>query len=256
MDGSGGTDRDRPVVVHGRWTMPAPHPRPSLEATLSTAGDGWVLHHGGPESATLLGWTTAELRAVSADNLLHPDDRDRLDEVAAGVAGRSDAFVPLDLRILARDSRYWWTLWHLALTADGSAELHGTDVLGPDRDPARAPLVATWRWNVETDAVSWSPELLDIFAMHVGPPASFASFLATVHDDDRAHVERHLRRAVRDGDPFRYTFRCPTEGTRDRVFHAVGRCGVDGAGSRQVIGLVKYLNPPSSGATQPVIGCG
>ncbi len=254
MNGSGATDGERPVHVHGRWTVPASSPGWSLDATLAGSPEGeWLL--AGDGVIMLLGWTPSELRAITASDLLHPDDRDRLGDIAAGAATQPGRFVPVEVRILARDSRYWRTRWHMIAAPDGRCELHGIDYVGPD--PGRGPVVATWCWHVESDVVSWSPELLDIFALHVGPPASVSSFLATVHEDDRPHVARHLRLAVQHGDSFQYTFRCPMTDERELWFHAVGRCCVDADGSRQVGGLVKYLNPPSSSATaEQIIGCG
>ena len=253
MNGTGATDGERPVQVHGRWTVPATSPVWSLDATLSASAHGdWLLV--GDGVVALLGWTPAELGAITASDLLHPDDRDRLAGIVADAATRPGQFVPVEVRILARDSRYWRSRWHLTATTDGRWELHGIDYVGPD--PGRGPVVATWCWHVESDVVYWSPELLDIFALDVGPPASVDSFLATVHEDDRPHVARHLRLAVLDGDSFQYTFRCPTGDGHDLWFHAVGRCCVDAEGSRQVGGLVKYLNPPSSATADQIIGCG
>ena len=254
MDGSKAGDAERPVKVHGRWTVAATSPSWSLVARLATteAGD-WVVPRDGV--TVLLGWTASELRAMTASALLHPDDRDRLDALIDEGRAEPGRFVPVDVRLLARDSRYWRTRWHLTVAPDGGAELHGIDALGPE--PGRGPVVATWRWNVTADIVSWSPELLDIFALDVGPPASVASFLATVHEDDRQHVARGLRLAVLHDDSFQYTFRCPTKDGRDHWFHAVGRCTVDAAGSRHVAGLVKFLNPPAPRASaDKVIGCG
>ena len=254
MNGSGATDGERPVQVHGRWTVAATSPTWSLAATLSASPQGdWLLP--GDNVTMLLGWTPAELQAITGSDLLHPDDRDRLEGIVTNAANRPGHFVPVEVRILARDSRYWRSRWHLTFALGGPCELHGIDFVGPD--PGRGPLVATWRWHVETDVVSWSPELLDLFDLNVGPPASVGSFLATVHEDDRHHVARHLRLAVLHDDSFQYTFRCPTSEGRDLWFHAVGRCCVDADGAREVAGLVKYLNPPSTPATaERIIGCG
>ena len=60
---------------------------------------------------------------------------------------------------------------------------------------------ATWRWNLETGEMKWSPEA---FALHgresdsVRP--SFEEWLASVHPDDRESVRNSLARALQSAD--------------------------------------------------------
>jgi PAS domain-containing protein len=234
--------------------MAASRHRWSPRASLSCGGpdDWWRLRCDVTQGdSTLLGWTAAELHLVPGDDLVHPDDRDLLDELRGGpCTGR---FIPVELRILARDSRYWWTRWHLIVAPDEVCQATGVDYLLPAG--AAAP-VATWRWNVDHDIVSWSPELLDMFDLRWGPPVSLEAFLASVHEDDRASVAGRLRVAVIDGEPFGYTFRCPTGGVYERWFCAAGRCCRTPDGTRVVGGLVKYLNPPEAPVAGAVIGSG
>jgi PAS domain-containing protein len=244
----------RLVRVFGRLTMAASqhHWSPRATLTRSAAGDWWRLRCDTTQGDTsLLGWTAAELHLVPGEDFLHPDDRDELDALRCGAC--TGRFIPVELRILARDSRYWWTRWHLVVGPGGSCEATGLDYIRP---AGAASPVATWRWNVDRDIVSWSPELLDMFDLRWGPPASLASFLASVHEDDRASVAGRLRLAVIDGEPFGYTFRCPTDGAYERWFCACGRCYSKLDGTRVVGGMVKYLNPPPSRGAATVIGSG
>jgi hypothetical protein len=182
---------------------------------------------------------------------MHPDDRDALDDVAA--AGLGPAFRPVELRFLARDGRYWTTGWFLTTGRSAMSRLDGVDYIGP----ADAGLpVGTWRWHVDRDVVFWSPELLDMFGLRVGPPASLAAFLANVHGDDRPNVAAQLRLATTQSKAVGYSFRCPTSGTRDRCFYGSGRSYVEADGARVVAGLVKYLNAPADPSSRPVIGRG
>jgi hypothetical protein len=255
MNGRNGRgDWDGPVRVQGRWTVSAaalqwPVPRIALDWT----SDEWSVPTSTVKEceALLLGWTAGELRAVPVADLVHPDDRDLLDDVSSAPVS-SGSFVPVDLRILGRDSRYWWTRWRRRHTLDAGCALDGATYLRPDEWGCP---VGTWRWYVDVEAVSWSPELLDMFGLQVGPPASQAAFLATVHADDRASVATTLRRAVDERGPFAYTFRCPAGAGLDRWFYAAGRCYVDHDGADVVVGLVKYLNAPPTGG-RAAIGCG
>lgn len=242
-----------PLRIQGRLTLAAFEQRWAPEASLAEAAPGhWNLAAGG--SSMLLGWSPADLAVIPALELLHPDDRDVLLDATAPIGSGRIPFRPLELRVLARDSRYWWTRWHLGAQSDGALMALGVDYLQPAVDSG--PPVGTWHWDADRDVVSWSPELLDMFGMQIGPPASYDAFLAVILDDDRDGFARHVERALVEGQPFVATFRCPTKGEHDLWFHATGcRCAAD-PGQRRLSGLVKYLNPPSTWPRRSPIGCG
>ena len=86
-----------------------------------------------PDSDGLLGWSVAELAMISGRDLIHPDDRDALEPLVDRWrgGGRQIPFVPLTVRMLGRDQRYWWTAWRLWPSADGIGAV-GVHYLGPD----------------------------------------------------------------------------------------------------------------------------
>lgn len=245
-----------PVRVEQRW-LPASSPTQwSPSATIRGIGDGDCTMTSAA-GGDVLGWSTTDLASLSAGDLIHPDDRDRLLELAVRVRAAGSRFMPLQVRLLARDRRYWWTRWHLWSTPDRSTVLAtGVDYVAPSGE--LGPPVGLWWWDVDTDAVSWTTELLDMFALTVGPPATYRAFLDVVLDDDRDDVARAIDVALITGEPYVITFRWPTTGGRDRWFHATGRRLPATAGRPcRVGGMVKYLNPPPATGREPVvIGCG
>ena len=46
----------------------------------------------------------------------------------------------------------------------------------------------SWQWDIEINKVSWSTVLYDIYGLDTGHRLSFESYLAQVHDEDRARV--------------------------------------------------------------------
>ncbi len=253
---------------------PMRHPPPVAGGETAAepgAADPWrvpaMLFHGelavvrlGAAASSLLGWSPTELRVVSGWDLTHPDDRGRLADALAprspiAVAPRAPItvapFAPLCVRMLGRDRRYWWTRWDVRPLGGPGVVAVGVDILHTCGDVA--PPVGTWLWDVDADVVSWSPELLDMVDVRVGPPVSCAAFLASVLEDDRQLVHRAIERALATGEPYAVTFRCPTRAGRDRWFHATGRCDPArrAAGARRLGGLVKYLNPPPSRSPVP-----
>jgi hypothetical protein len=196
----------------------------------------------------LLGWTSAELLCAPHLEWVHPDDRDALVESADTVCGAQHGgrYWPVEMRILARDRHYWWTRWHVWVSGDPPVAC-ASAVDYVERDADVGPPVGTWRWDVDADSVVWSPELLDMFALGIGPPADYERFLAGVHAEDRDEVDRAVRWSLLSGEPYVADFRAfgECEG-RDRWFHAAGR--VEPAANDlpgQLCGIVKYLNPPN-----------
>ncbi len=192
----------------------------------------------------LLGWSSDELRCAPFGEWVHPDDREGLVAAAHRVLMVADGrFWPLEVRILARDRRYWWTRWHLWLSPVRCAVCaSGVDYLDPDG--VVGALVGTWRWQLDADHVVCSRELLDMLALDVGTPATYERFLDAVHDEDRPELEQAVRWSVRSGEPFVADFRGVENGDRDRWFHAAGHFEADARGSGgQLCGIVKFLNP-------------
>jgi PAS domain-containing protein len=220
--------------------------RSSLRAIhCDSHGDGGTFVLQAP-ARELLGWSSDELAVVPAEQLVHPDDRDVIGATAMRVGGRTAPFLPIDVRLLSRDSRYWWTRWHLFLRPDGSTVAAGQCLLQPaDTGPA----IGVWSWDVGSDTVAWSAEVLDMFGFRRTPPSSYAAALDIVHADDREVVASRADMALAHGEPLAVTFRSAAVGRRDRWFHASGR-RCETYGQRRLAGVVKDLNPvcgPHSG---------
>ncbi|MET0911017.1 MAG: PAS domain-containing protein, partial [Ilumatobacteraceae bacterium] len=186
-------------------------------------------------------------------------DRDLLAEAADGLRTSSvpNAFVPLEMRVLARDRRYWWTRWSVASTEDGTqVRAVGVDYLAPH--PTKGPPAGTWLWDADHDTVTWSTELLDMFGFDVGPPVAYGDFLAVVLDDDRDSIDRAVRATMADGGPYVVDFGIADPSGREHWVHAAGRLQDRPPGStRQLGGLLKYLNPARRDRPRrPPTGCG
>ena len=227
----------RPATLRARWAR---------WAVIAGVGDVDGVFRLADWSGDLLGWTPSELRHAPYGEWVHPDDRDVLVEhaervVTSTVGGR---YWPVEVRLLGRDRHYWWTRWCLWSPLDPPmVTAVGVDYVGGDGE--LGPPVGTWRWNIGTDTVVWSAELLDMFALAVGPPASYQTFLATVNVEDRAEVDRAVRWSVLSGDPYVADFRAAhRERGRERWFHAAGRVeAATGQQPERLLGIVKDLNP-------------
>jgi PAS domain-containing protein len=163
-------------------------------------------------------------------------------------------FAPVAVQVLSRHSRYWQLRGYLTRPPGQDlvvARISTVEPLTVIGNP-----IGVWRWDADRDIVTWSPELLSMFDLRLGPPASYTAFLDTIIDEDREDVARHIERARDHSDEFTATFRCTGRGEHQPWFHAAGRGTTTPAGRRHVAGIVKYLNPPRTWWTAAATGCG
>jgi PAS domain S-box-containing protein len=68
--------------------------------------------------------------------------------------------------------------------------------------------LGSWEWDIAADRVSWSDEMHRIWGLRPGDlGASYESYLASIHPDDRARADAAVRQAVQDRQPFAFEHR-------------------------------------------------
>jgi signal transduction histidine kinase len=90
--------------------------------------------------------------------------------------------------------------------------------------------VGSWSWDVDADRVTWSAELYRLNEIPDGSPMTYASFLNTIHPDDRELMRRAVERALADAEPFALDYRCVTEDGGVRWLHGRARVVLDTRG--------------------------
>jgi len=68
--------------------------------------------------------------------------------------------------------------------------------------------IGIWDWDLESDIVTWSPEVYQLHGLQAEPngrPA--ADFTALVHPDEREVIERRLQEVIAKGTPFHGEYR-------------------------------------------------
>lgn len=72
----------------------------------------------------------------------------------------------------------------------------------------QAGKIGTFEWNIQTNRVSWMPELEALYGLPVGGfDGKYESWLAMVHPDDRAVTEQRMRSAAASGEELDMEFR-------------------------------------------------
>ncbi len=91
--------------------------------------------------------------------------------------------------------------------------------------------VGSWELDLLTDELDWSPEIYRIFEIDPAQcPASYDAFLAMVHSDDRAVVDRHYRESVRARHPYEIVHRLLMADGRVKFVHERSETSYDCAG--------------------------
>jgi PAS domain S-box-containing protein len=94
------------------------------------------------------------------------------------------------------------------ITQDVTAEREAERILHErERQLAEAQAIArlgSFEWDLASDRLIWSAELSRIYGLGTDRSSgSFAEFVERIHPEDRAAAARTLRRAARQGTPFR-----------------------------------------------------
>ncbi|MFW6069634.1 MAG: PAS domain S-box protein, partial [bacterium] len=103
------------------------------------------------------------------------------------------------------------------------------------RELAEAQRIArlgSWRWDVESNRVTWSEEMFRIYGLE--PDAfdgTYEAFLACIHPEDREYVDEVVRTAFETHEPFAYYERILWPDGTVRVLHSHGRVETDDEGN-------------------------
>lgn len=91
--------------------------------------------------------------------------------------------------------------------------------------------VGSWEWDLATDAVIWSDELLKMFGYPPGTKLEYYDYRGLLHPEDVGYIERTLAEALEKIAPFIYTHRMYLpDGVTQRVFECYGEVLTDDDG--------------------------
>lgn len=91
--------------------------------------------------------------------------------------------------------------------------------------------LGSWDWDLATDQVTVSHEMARILGLET-ESLSFERFIECVHEEDRARVERELRRAIDEKAEFKFYYTIVRAG-EERILRAEGELVCDARGEAQ-----------------------
>jgi PAS domain S-box-containing protein len=93
-----------------------------------------------------------------------------------------------------------------------------------------AARLGTWRWDIRTGEVDWSPQCKALYGLPADADISYERFLRAVHPDDRERVEAALRDTAETGSEYRLEKRILWPDGTEHWTASLGRCFLDETG--------------------------
>jgi two-component system sensor histidine kinase/response regulator len=189
----------------------------------------------------IVGYTEAELLALTFQDISHPDDLDAdLQKLSQVLSGEIQTY-QMEKRYFHKDGHAIWAKLSVSLIRDErgtplhfvshieditrakaaeSALREGRRLLDESQSVAG---VGSWTWNLENGEPAWSVQQ---HLLHGVSPLSEApaldDFLALVHPDDRERVRTKIFDIVRNREPFVDEYRVALAGSRVRTLSVRG----------------------------------
>ena len=100
--------------------------------------------------------------------------------------------------------------------------------------------VGSWEWDIADDRLIWSEEHLRLFGYPADPKfATNENWLARVHADDKARVQRETDAAMEGESPYDIDYRIVLPDGTERIIHSKGEVFRDGNGKAvRMVGTV------------------
>ncbi|HET9598038.1 MAG TPA: PAS domain-containing protein, partial [Anaeromyxobacteraceae bacterium] len=90
--------------------------------------------------------------------------------------------------------------------------------------------MGAWHWDIASGELVWSERCKELFGLRPETEMSYEVFLAAIHPDDRARVDRTVKATLASGTPYEIEMRVPwSDGSvhwiasKGEAFHADGR---------------------------------
>jgi len=252
-----------PTGPHGPATAFAD--QPDFWAAFAHAATGMMISdlaghylYANPAYCAILGYTEAQLKALSVREVTHPDERsDTQSRGRALLAGDIPAYV-VERRYLHADGREIWVRNSLSAVRDAtghpvamlaiSEDVTAVKQADEERTRAEAALQAseerlrialdatglgTWEWDPTAQRAIWSARLEALYGLPAGGfDGQISTFLELVHPSDRERVLRGFKASFASGDESELEYRAasPRPDGSERWLFSRGQVmlGVDG----------------------------
>ncbi|MGH3994504.1 MAG: PAS domain S-box protein, partial [Pseudonocardiaceae bacterium] len=113
-------------------------------------------------------------------------------------------------------------------------------------DAQRVASIGTWEWDPVTDTAVWSEMLHELYAVPVGEPVTYRTYLSLVHPEDRDWVDELWRRLAANHQPVECEHRVVRREGAVRVFRAHGAAVTSPDGMITMVGTAQDVTEQRS----------
>jgi PAS domain S-box-containing protein len=132
----------------------------------------------------------------------------------------------------------------LAFTEDITERKLANDALYDSQERLRLALdgarLGTWNWDLKTGELTGSPLAFAMFGLPAETKFDFEIFLSTLHPDDRAMVEKAMKRTLAELVEYDVEYRCIWPDGTERWIAAKGRAYLNEAGGPIRVGGIVF----------------
>ncbi len=103
--------------------------------------------------------------------------------------------------------------------------------------------IGSWKWNIETDTIIWSDELIRIFKLPKHPKSiAYGAYMDMIHPDDAKDFDSVITKCVRDRQPFVIDHRIVLHDGSIRHIHSEGKPILDDNGKvTKLVGIARDI---------------
>lgn len=179
--------------------------------------------------------------------LVHHEDREDIEKrFISAINGSSGEDV--EFRLLCKDGRTKWLTvsWQPIYNSDGMSLGHRSSIHDiTDRKHSeealqitqewlimaqRAAHAGSWCWELSSGKLTWSEEFYTLFELAPTCEATFDTWLAKLHPDDRSTAMEKIEQAMKVGSFLENEYRIVNSDGTERWICALGKTFYDGAG--------------------------
>ena len=203
-----------------------------------------------------LGYSAAQLGAMSFIDLIHPEDRAHVRTIIKSIVNEShddgtddssfdthNSTIFFETRIVARDGETRWTEWKVRSTQDAlytvgrdmtDAKRHEDELIRHQTQLSEAQEIGQmghWRWEIGQGNISWSAELFRIFGVSAEKfTPSIESVNSLLRRRDVGRMMQAFQRAMIEKNNYEMEFSILLSNNEERSLKLQGRCELDSQG--------------------------
>ena len=166
-----------------------------------------------------LGYSAEEFATLTFQDITHADDLSAdlalLEDLLAG----SIPSYQMEKRYVRKDGATVWARLTVSLVRDAAdaplffishvqdisaqkaAEIERLRLTDRATLAVQAARIGIWEWHMDSNVLSWSPEMFDLFRIpDPGTTIDFDFFIRNLHEDDRESLSRSVKQALEAGE--------------------------------------------------------